>query len=197
MYDYRRMTPSERIAVVQSRRARDFPWHKPPHPNLLPGWYFITAATFEHRMHFQKATELSGLELRLLEAMRQARLFCGGWVVMPNHYHLLVQTPSAATVGKTLGPVHGRSARYANRRDNMPGRQVWYKLADRKIRSESHYWTCLHYIVFNPVKHGHAAEVLGWPWSCAHHIVAELGMEWLADLRRDYPLRDFGKGWDD
>ncbi len=116
---------------------------------------------------------------------------------MPNHYHLLVETPSAATVGKALGPVHGRSARYANRRDNTPGRKVWYKLSDRQVRSERHYWTCLHYTVLNPVKHGHVSDLLDWPWSCVHHMVAEHGVEWLADLRRNYPLRDFGKRWDD
>jgi len=197
VYDYRRMTPEQRMAVVESRRARGFPWHKPPHPNLGPGWYFITAATFEHRMHFQKSNELSALESRLLDALRQANFTCGGWVVLPNHYHMLVQAPSAAKIGKALGPVHGRSAHYANRRDNTTRRQVWYKLSDRKIRSERHYWTCLHYIVFNPVKHGHVAQMVDWPWSCVHHVLAEHGIDWLTDLRHEYPLRNFGRGWDD
>src|SRR5262245_41631896 len=121
MYDYRRMTPEERKAVVEVRRGRGFPWHKPPHPAQGPGWYFITAATFDHCPHFAAPNELTALERRLLQAFDAAGMPCGGWVVLPNHYHALLQTRDLAEVGRALQPVHGRSARYANRRDATPG----------------------------------------------------------------------------
>src|SRR5436309_1411691 len=78
MYDYRRMTPAERAAVVEMRRSRGFPLHKPPHPEQGAGWYFITAATFEHRRHFATPPELTALERRLLEALAASELPCGG-----------------------------------------------------------------------------------------------------------------------
>ncbi|OHB73384.1 MAG: hypothetical protein A2V70_21070 [Planctomycetes bacterium RBG_13_63_9] len=197
MYEYRRMTPEQRHAVVEERRARGFPLHKPPHLQSGEAWYLISAATYEHRCHFTAPTELSALERRLLEALEAALLPCAGWVVMPNHYHLLVQARQLPTLGKALGSVHGRSARYANRRDATPGRSVWYKYADRQVRSERHFWTCLHYILLNPVKHAFARKSLDWPWSCAHELVARRGRACLEDLQRDYPLRDFGRRWDD
>jgi putative transposase len=120
-----------------------------------------------------------------------------GWVVMPNHYHLLLKVSSLRQVGSVVGPVHGRSARYANKRDGRSGRRVWYKYADRKVRSERHFFTCLHYIVMNPVKHGFAEAIHEWAWSCLHKVLARHGQTWIDDLRREYPLRDFGKGWDD
>src|SRR4051794_39340463 len=109
MYDYRRLSPAERDAVVEQRRSCGFPLHKPPHPDQGAGWYFITAATFEHRRHFATPPELTALERRLLEALAAAELPCGGWVVLPNHYHVLLRAATLAAVGKALGPVHGRS----------------------------------------------------------------------------------------
>src|SRR4051812_45055930 len=117
MYDYRRLPPAERAAVVERRRSCGFPFHKPPHLEQGTGWYFITAATFEHRRHFAAPLELTALERRPLEALAGAELPCGGWVILPNHYHFLVRTTTLATVGNALGPVHGRSAHYTNRRD--------------------------------------------------------------------------------
>ena len=197
MYEYRRMTPEEREEVVRLRRQRGFPAHAPPHPDLGPGWYFITAATYEHRLHFQQPLELVALERRLLEALQSSCEEYAAWVVMPTHYHTLIRVESLKPLGRALGQVHGRSGRYANKRDGVTKRQVWYKFTDRKIRSERHYWTSLHYIIHNPVKHGFCDEEEDWPWSCVHGYVEENGSTWLRMLREEFPLRDFGKDWDD
>lgn len=195
MYDYRRMTAAERLAVVEERRSRGYPLHKPAHPDG-PGWYFITAATFEHRLHFAAPRELTALQYRLLEALRDGNFPCAGWVVLPNHYHLVIEAHDLALVGKALGLVHGRSAHYANTRDGCRGRRVWYKFNDRRIRSERHFWTCLHYVVNNPVKHGYVEDAKDWPWSCRADLLREHGELWLEDLAQRYPLLDFGKDWD-
>jgi putative transposase len=197
MYDYRRMTAEQQKAVVEARRARGFPLHKPPHLALGEGWYLISAATYEHRPHFSAPAELTALGQRLLETIRQTRSRSAGWVVLPNHYHVLACVADLPRLGKALGSLHGRSSRYANRRDGKPGRRVWYKYSDRKVRSHRHFWTCLHYVIANPVKHGFARAPTHWPWSCVHELIAERGSTWVDDLQRDYPLRDFGRGWDD
>ena len=196
MYDYRRTTPEERAEVVEQRRVRGFPLHKPPHLAQGEGWYLITAATYEHRPHFTAPDELRGLETRLLESFAGADLPCAGWVVLPNHYHALLYAPDLARVGAAVGPVHGRSSRYANGRDATPGRKVWYKFSDRKMRSERHFWATLHYIAYNPVKHGYVDDLEAWPWSCTHELVAEHGPDWLPGLAASYPLADYGDKWD-
>ncbi|MFM9965822.1 MAG: REP-associated tyrosine transposase [Planctomycetaceae bacterium] len=199
MYDYRQLTPEQRVEVVAHRISRSFPWHKPPHPDFGNGWYFITGTCYEHKHHFREPSELTEIQHRLFEAIAESHCECGGWVVLPNHYHLLVKLTdiNLAGFGRAIGKVHGRSGLYANRRDNTPKRQVWFKYSDRKIRSERHYWACLHYLIMNPVKHGHADDPLDWPWSAVHELVAEHGPDWLDSLRRDYPLTTFGDGWDD
>lgn len=197
MYDYRRMTPQQQKAILNLRQQRGFPLHRPPHLDQGAGWYLITGATFEHRRHFGEPRELTALELRLIEAFETAVLPCAAWVVLPNHYHALLKVQSLPHVGRAVGPVHGRSARYANQRDKAPKRQVWNRFSDRKIRSERHYWTTMHYIVMNPVKHGYVSRSTDWAWSCIHELLEENGPDWFNDLQRDYPLKDFGNGWDD
>jgi putative transposase len=196
MYDYRRMTREERIATVEHRRTRGFPLHKPPHFVQERGWYLVTAATYEHRPHFGAPNELRALELRLLEALAEYEVPCAGWVVLPNHYHALIETGDLTRVGTALGTVHGRSARYANKRDNTPGRQVWYNFTDRRMRSGHHFWASLHYIAYNPVKHGYVDEFDAWPWSCVHELRAGHGSDWVRDLIEGYPLGGYGDGWD-
>ena len=196
MYDYRRMSIDERRQIVEERRARGFPWHRPPHADQGDNWYFITAATYEHQLLFTAPRELRALELRLLEAFANAGLPCAGWVVLPNHYHAIVRATDLALVGRALGPVHGRSAQYANRRDDAAGRRVWNRFSDRRIRSERHFFASLHYVVYNPVKHGYVEAATDWPWSCWAELVREYGADWVSDLAMNYPLLDFGDGWD-
>src|SRR5690606_13545795 len=97
-------------AVVAERIARGAPRHKPWHPKQAGGWYFITAACYEHKLHFLRPDELTALQRRLFEAFVKARCQCGGWVVMPNHYHALLKIDSFKTFGKAIGQVHGRSS---------------------------------------------------------------------------------------
>ena len=197
MYDYRRMTPKQRQEVVQRRLLQGVPLHRPPHLKEVEGWYLISAATYEHHHHFTRANELTALRKRLVEAIVGASLPLAAWVVLPNHYHALLHTDGLKRVGEAVGPVHGRSSHYANRRDGTKGRQVWHRYTDRAMRSERHFWTTVHYIINNPVKHGYVNEPTDWPWSCVHELIDEHGQEWVNGLRLCFPLRDCGKGWDE
>ena len=197
MYDYRRMNAGQRAAVVKQRELRNFPLHAPPHLDFGGGWYFISAACFEHRHHFSAPNELTALERRILGELKDADVSCAGWVILPNHYHLLVDVDELATLGRALGRVHGRSSYYANGRDGTPGRRVWYRYGDRKIRSDRHFATCLHYLFLNPVKHGFVEDPRRWCWSSLPEWLRENGEERFEQLRLDYPLHDFGRGWDD
>jgi putative transposase len=191
------MSPKEREEIVRLRQQQGFPEHAPPHPDFGIGWYLISAATYEHKLHFQSPEELTALERRLLEVIQSVCQDYAGWVVLPNHYHVLVRIENLSSLGRGLGKLHGRSSRYVNKRDGFSGRKVWYKYSDRKIRSERHYWTSLHYIVHNPVKHGFCDCEEDWIWSCLRLYQEKEGGDWLTLLKENFPLEDFGKGWDE
>jgi putative transposase len=119
------------------------------------------------------------------------------WVVLPNHYHLLVRVTDFDLLGDIFRQVHGPTAREWNLEEATPGRKVWYRYTDRAIRSERHYYTTLNYIHYNPVKHGWVASPYDWPESSVHWYLEHRGREWLRDLWVRYPVRDYGRGWDD
>ena len=77
------------------------------------------------------------------------------------------------------------------------GRKVWYRYSDRLIRSERHHWASVNYIHYNPVKHGYVKKATDWPWVSAHEYLEAHGREWLAQTWTAYPVKDYGKGWDD
>ena len=191
------MTQAQREAIVIERLKRGFPAHRPPHPDLGAGWYLLTAATFEHRRHFVSSDELTALSLRIVEGFRSINSCVAAWIVLPNHYHVLAELDSLSQVGQMLGKIHGRSSRYANQRDATPGRKVWYKYSDRKIRNQRHYNTALHYVATNSVKHSYVDRASDWPWSNYHELIEANGVGWFDDLVRSYPLLNMGRGWDD
>ncbi len=51
MYEYRRLTPAQRIEVVQQRLAQGYPPHSPPHPSRDQLFYLLTASCYEHQPH--------------------------------------------------------------------------------------------------------------------------------------------------
>ena len=64
------------------------------------------------------------------------------------------------------------------------------------MRNERHYYTTLNYIHYNPTKHNYAKRPLDWNCSSLHCYKEHFGIEWLRDLWRQYPVLDYGKGWD-
>jgi len=196
MYDYRKMTLEEQRQVLEDRRACGFPLHAPPHFQGVSGEYLITASCYEHRLIFQDPSDLSWLVNEALSALTEAELPCRAWVFQPNHYHVLLATEDLSIVSEVLRLLHSRVATDINGRHHQRGRRVWYRFSDRCIRSERHHWASVNYLHYNPVKHRYVDRMTMWPWSSVHEYVEELGKERVLQIWRDYPIKDYGKGWD-
>ncbi|MEL6457050.1 MAG: hypothetical protein AAFQ91_02195 [Cyanobacteria bacterium J06621_15] len=74
---------------------------------------------------------------------------------------------------------------------------MWCSFSDRAIRSERHYYTTLNYINYNPVKHNWSKSPYDWVESSVHWYLEYYGREWLRNCWVEYPVRQYGKGWDD
>ena len=197
MYDYRRMGPEERGEVLQIRRARGFPLHAPPHIYLGPGVYLLSAACYEHKPIFDSPSLLTYLEQTILQTMMSEQIRCDAWIFLPNHYHLLAHLENMECYSEITRKVHARIATKVNGLHGKRGRKVWYRTADRKMRSDAHYWTTISYIHLNAVKHGYVDDPDNWPWSSWRHYLDENGRESLETLSKKFPPLDYGKGWDD
>ena len=197
MYEYRKLTKQEKAQLVQERLDRGYPPHSPPHPMRDQLFYLLSVACFQHQSHVDSPQRRQEVLDALFEAFIRRGMEIRAWVVLPNHYHLLVQAVVFNDVGRALRFVHGNLALGWNLQDRVPGRQVWYRFTDRAIRSEGHYYTTLNYIHYNPVKHGWSASPYDWVHSSVSWYLEHEGREWLRDLWVAYPVRDYGRGWDD
>jgi putative transposase len=196
-YEYRQLTREKRAELLKQRLAAGHPPHSPPHPDSDQALYLLTAACYHHQNHMTKPERRSALLEARLELHSTANSELVAWVILPNHYHLLARVADPASLGHMFQTVHGRLSRQWNLEDDTPRRKVWYCYSDRAIRSERHYYTTLNYIHYNPVKHGWCESPYDWTHSSVMLFLERYGREWLQDLWVRYPVRQYGRGWDD
>ena len=157
----------------------------------------LTAACYEHRRHINTPPRRQELLDLIFEQFISVKMEIVAWVVLDNHYHLLVYVPDFDLLGPIFKQIHGSLAYKWNGEDNTRGRRVWYRYSDRMMRSDAHYYRMLNYIHYNPVKHGLVKSPYDWTCSSVHWYLEEKGRAWLRDVWVQYPVRNFGEGWDD
>jgi putative transposase len=116
---------------------------------------------------------------------------------LPNHYHALVEATDVKNLLSALGQLHGRTSYIWNGDEKVRGRKVFYRAVERAMRSDRHFFATLNYVHHNPVRHGYAVRWLDWRWGSAAEYLAQTGGEEARRIWQDYPIRDYGEGWDD
>ncbi len=197
MYIWRKLSQEQREEMLRFRIQQHRPWHSPP---LLfnEGQFHLSAACYEHQPHIGRdLARMESFNQSLLETIETGQHQLFAWCVLPNHYHLLVETINLKRLKKELGKLHGRTSFEWNREESSASRTVWFRCSDRAIRSERHYWATINYIHNNPVHHGYVEKWTDWPFSSAKSYLDAVGLDQAKAIWKDYPVLDYGKGWDD
>jgi REP-associated tyrosine transposase len=125
---------------------------------------------------------------QILERVRRwYRFQITGYVVMPEHVHLLTSEPEGARLATALQVLKRRSSRKLRK----PGdRRVWQKrYYDFNVFSARKRTEKLRYMHRNPVKRGFVQNPEDWKWSSYRHYltgtegVVEIESHWLARQR--------------
>jgi putative transposase len=136
---------------------------------------------------FRRA-ELKDIFASSLEQMRQRyhfRVF--GYVVMPEHVHLLISEPRGALISVAIQALKISVSRKAAKYGASPFWQKRYY--DHNVRDHESFVEKLRYIHRNPVKRGLCSKPQDWAWSSFGHYssaekgVVEIESDWTA-LRR-------------
>jgi putative transposase len=127
--------------------------------------YFIIASTFQRVGVFQ-TTRLAELFMNVLLAYRaQQKYLLHEFVLIPNHFHLLI-TPTL-TLERALQLIKGGFSFRAKREAGFGG-EIWEKsFYDRRVRDWEEYCAFRRYIHLNPVKRGLVLEASEYPYSSA------------------------------
>ena len=106
--------------------------------------------------------------VRLLElvdrATRKFNWICLAYVVMTNHFHLVVRL-RAANLSTGMHLINHRYAVRFNGRYGHQGHAFEARFATRLIEREAHLLEVLRYVPLNPVRAGLCSDPADWEWS--------------------------------
>lgn len=137
--------------------------------------HFLTCSCY-HRQPWLSEPVRRDLFLQILEQVRQRyRFVVVGYVVMPDHIHLLISEPERGTPSTVMQVLKQRYARRVllKKRGNTLQTQFWpeqphvwqRRFYDFNVWSERKRVEKLRYMHRNPVKCGLVAEPENWEWS--------------------------------
>ncbi len=130
--------------------------------------HFITFSCYQRRPLLRQMS-LQDDFLVALEQMRiQFAMRVYGYIVMPEHVHLLLSEPEDDQMGKAMQVLKMRVSLAARRKGARVagGYPLWQsRYFDHNVRNHAGFVTQLRYIHRNPVKRGLCGAPEDWPWS--------------------------------
>jgi putative transposase len=141
--------------------------------------HFLTFSCY-HRQPNLSSPEAYDLFVQCLEDMRRRFAMCiYGYVVMPEHVHLLVNEPPGATLAEAIHFLKLSFAkRLRSRKHATESSSFWQKrYYDRNVRDAREFRVKLRYLHRNPVERGLVKEPGEWKWSSfRHYALREIGI---------------------
>lgn len=188
----------------------------PPHIYAQNAVYFMTGSTLRHQRFLAAGERRLLLRDILRQAIKDYGITLYAWVILADHYHLLLMTGNVAPLWKFVKRFHGESAIRLNKLDQTPGRQVWYQYWDRFPRNDEDFWSYFNYVHINPIKHryvqikdgalfsegqqlhiqpgqqaGVQACLAAYPYSSYSYYAEKYGDEFMTDAWMRYPIPDY------
>ena len=145
------------------------PSHHPPHIYLDNTWYIITASTVDHARFLCDDLAKELVRDKLKDLVIEFDIQLRAWVILDNHYHVLLHSSRAKDLSRFIGRLHGSTSRQISLWASMTGRQVWHNYWDTCIRDETGLWTRFNYIHHNPVRRGYVDLPVHWLYSSARN----------------------------
>ena len=91
-----------------------------------------------------------------------------GWVIMPNHLHLLFKPLNETSLTNIMHSFKSFTSQKANQLLNRKGKFWQEDYFNRFIRNYEHFEKTLNYIELNPVKAGLCEKAADWKYSSAY-----------------------------
>ena len=161
--------------------------------------HFITFSCWHNRRFFTDPSARHTFEAGLERIRRRFQLCVYGYVVMPDHIHLLLSEPHRGTLAEAIKSLkQGVARRLINGCPTQAsfacvGEKAihfWQKrYYDFNLRTHSQFVEKLRYIHRNPVKRELCARPEDWQWSSFRHYATgregpvEIESEWTARKR--------------
>jgi REP element-mobilizing transposase RayT len=114
------------------------------------------------------------------EAVRRFAWILTAYVLMSNHYHLLIQL-TESTLSRGMKWLNGEYGRCFNRRPGRVGHLFQGRFKSPLIEKEAYFLEVQRYVVLNPVRAGMVLRPEEYSWSSYRAVLGEATVpDWLA-----------------
>ena len=99
-----------------------------------------------------------------------------GYVLLENHYHLLVEAPPPA-LSRGMQRLNGIYAQSFNAAHHLNGHVFQGRFYAGRVETEGHLLVLTRYIALNPVRAGLCRTPSEWPWGSYQALLGHRGAE--------------------
>ncbi len=145
---------------------------RPPRVDQAGGFYHVTARGVLRAPIFVDDHDRASFVTLLETATHRSQWRCHAYCLMPNHYHLVLETP-LPTLSKGMHYLNLRYARRFNKRHGRSGHLFEARFWSGPIEGDEHLVGVCLYILNNPVRAGLCEFVTEWRW-CGGELLRRL-----------------------
>lgn len=150
-------------------------------------FHFITFSCYHRQPFLARLDAYRIFQHHLEQVRRRCGFIVAGYVLMPEHVHLLINEPKECSLATAIQILKQQTSKTLK----QPGdNQFWQRrYYDFNVWSEEKPSEKLRYMHRNPVKRGLVEKPEDWPWSSFRHYangeegVVEIESQWTARRR--------------
>jgi REP element-mobilizing transposase RayT len=147
-----------------------------PHRVHVPhGLYHVTARGNRRQVIFIEEADYFRFFKLLDRVIDDLSWRCHAYCLMPNHYHLVVETPGA-DLSTGMHRLNSAYSNWFNRRYELNGHLFQSRFYAVSVETDSHLLELSRYLALNPVRGGLCTRPGEWTWS-SYRFVAHLTPE--------------------
>jgi putative transposase len=140
--------------------------------------YHITARGFEKKTIFQNVSDRKKFLYYLKENLERYNVILYAYVLMDNHYHLLIET-LLPNLNRFMHDLNTSYSVYYNRHINRVGPLFQGRYKSFLVDKESYLLELSRYIHLNPMRSGYVATAEKYPWSSYQTYLGLNKVEWI------------------
>lgn len=141
--------------------------------------YHVTSRGNAGRRVFSDADDGARFMGLLEREIVQQRWLCHAFCLMPDHYHLLLETPEP-NLGRGMARLNMSYSQWSNRRHHLPGHLFQGRYRAILVEKGDALMALVRHVVLNPRRSGLVNHAGLWRWSSYHALaVAGGGPDWV------------------
>ena len=138
----------------------------------LPGYpHHVIQRGNNRQAIFAKTADYQRLLDLLDDNARQFEVAIHAYVLMSNHFHLLVTPQTSDGLPQMMQAVGRRYVRYFNDSQQRSGTLWEGRYRSTLIQTDRYLLACMSYIDLNPVRAGLVAQAADYPWTSHGHYI--------------------------